>query len=299
MLDKTEDEIQEQLLQTIRIPKNMLFLTDRLPRANYEEKVVITNKNQSFPKLNNNNNESIDIDEETKKQYLEKKGHHGKKKKAVVDGSSKNIKDISKEGGEIDEDYKRKKKEYVREVKSPKRSIDTRARSPKSPEQKYEYINHEGRKIVIDPNRLSPVPNKPPKEKEKDKNYLPSIHRHGSVDMRYVNNDKYENEVNRLDRNLLQEGNRIMRSQSPHKNQRQQHVEEIYKIYAPYLKLNKNMIQKYLKNNSDKSYVKNLEKYYNFDNNGNYKPKKNQNEIFINDAKVALGRKLSPIRRKI
>jgi NIMA (never in mitosis gene a)-related kinase len=36
------------LLQTIKIPKNLLFLTDRLPQANYEKSNVNINKNQKI-----------------------------------------------------------------------------------------------------------------------------------------------------------------------------------------------------------------------------------------------------------
>lgn len=45
----TEGDMAEdnQLLQTIRIPKNLLFLTDRLPQANYERMPTIK-KNHSF-----------------------------------------------------------------------------------------------------------------------------------------------------------------------------------------------------------------------------------------------------------
>lgn len=45
-IDETEDQA---LLQTIRIPKNLLFLSDKLPQANYE-KNNINKKNHSFTK---------------------------------------------------------------------------------------------------------------------------------------------------------------------------------------------------------------------------------------------------------
>lgn len=46
------EEIEDQsLLQTIRIPKNLLFLSDKLPQPNYERP---SNKNHSFTKKNNN-----------------------------------------------------------------------------------------------------------------------------------------------------------------------------------------------------------------------------------------------------
>jgi hypothetical protein len=41
-----EENYEASLLQTIRVPKNLLFLTDRLPQANYEK--IPTKKNLSF-----------------------------------------------------------------------------------------------------------------------------------------------------------------------------------------------------------------------------------------------------------
>ena len=46
---KCNDENEEAtLLQTIRIPKNLLFLTDKLPQANYEKRVYNQKKSNSF-----------------------------------------------------------------------------------------------------------------------------------------------------------------------------------------------------------------------------------------------------------
>lgn len=73
--DMNEDT---QLLQTIRIPKNLLFLTDRLPQANYE-KITTTKKNLSFQ-----NNNLPDIKKPTSKRNKEK----------MEKGEIKEIKDI-------------------------------------------------------------------------------------------------------------------------------------------------------------------------------------------------------------
>ena len=49
---KANDENEESsLLQTIRIPKNLLFLTDKLPQANYEK--IPNKRNLSFNNVNN------------------------------------------------------------------------------------------------------------------------------------------------------------------------------------------------------------------------------------------------------
>jgi hypothetical protein len=41
-----DEEVDPILLQTIKIPKNMLFLTEKLPKPNYEKLPI--NKNLSF-----------------------------------------------------------------------------------------------------------------------------------------------------------------------------------------------------------------------------------------------------------
>jgi serine/threonine protein kinase len=46
---KNEEAFEESnLLQTIKIPKNLLFLTDKLPKSNYEKDTSQMIKNQSF-----------------------------------------------------------------------------------------------------------------------------------------------------------------------------------------------------------------------------------------------------------
>ena len=58
-----EDFEEMTLLQTIRIPKNLLFLTDKLPQANYEK--IPMKKNLSF-----SNNKNITIKNNTYKKNL-------------------------------------------------------------------------------------------------------------------------------------------------------------------------------------------------------------------------------------
>lgn len=54
-----EDNEEMTLLQTIRIPKNLLFLTDKLPQANYEK--IPIKKNLSFSNNKNDYNEKAKI----------------------------------------------------------------------------------------------------------------------------------------------------------------------------------------------------------------------------------------------
>lgn len=46
MFQCNDENEESSLLQTIRIPKNLLFLTDKLPQPNYEKKII--KKNNSF-----------------------------------------------------------------------------------------------------------------------------------------------------------------------------------------------------------------------------------------------------------
>ena len=66
-----EDFEEMTLLQTIRIPKNLLFLTDKLPQANYEK--IPMKKNLSFSNnkndYNNNNNNNDKAKIKLKKKY--------------------------------------------------------------------------------------------------------------------------------------------------------------------------------------------------------------------------------------
>jgi len=78
------DMDEGMLLKTIRIPKNILFLTDRLPGANYNESDKgVFNKKYTFPnnnlpnikrKIDNEKNKNLDV-----KESSDKKNFKGKK----------------------------------------------------------------------------------------------------------------------------------------------------------------------------------------------------------------------------
>lgn len=75
------------------------------------------------------------------------------------------------------------------------------------------------------------------------------------------------------------------------------HINNIYKIYAPYIKqspvkYNKYSIDKNKDSGSSNIYLKNLEKYYDYYN--VYKPKKNIIEI---GKSVVPNRRLSPLKK--
>jgi hypothetical protein len=73
------------------------------------------------------------------------------------------------------------------------------------------------------------------------------------------------------------------------------HMSNIYKIYAPYIKQTPVKYNKYSieKKNPNGNYLKNIEKYYDYYN--IYKPKKSTEET--GKINVVPKRKLSPIRK--
>jgi len=151
----------------------MLNLTDKLPQANYDKAINITKKNQSFPKIN-------EIDAVKVKK---------KKMKTVIETDRNHI------------DY----------IERHEESKEARLRSPVRQPDQYDYLPM--KKNIKNPSsRNSPSPEKIYERNNKE-NILPSIHRNGSMDLRYdySNNRNHDSEVSRLNKNLLNEGNKIMR----------------------------------------------------------------------------------------
>jgi hypothetical protein len=76
-----EDFEETAFLQTIRIPKNLLFLTDKLPQKNYEK--IPIKKNLSFSNAKNDDKGKIKLKKNTgkrneKKDYSENKENRDK-----------------------------------------------------------------------------------------------------------------------------------------------------------------------------------------------------------------------------
>ena len=73
---KNEEVFDESnLLQTIKIPKNLLFLTDKLPKSNYEKDTSQLLKNQSFSNKQDllgksKNRQGVSSDDESKKKKI-------------------------------------------------------------------------------------------------------------------------------------------------------------------------------------------------------------------------------------
>ena len=106
----TEDYEEMTLLQTIKIPKNLGFLTDKLPQANYEK--IPNKRNLSFS--NNNEKGKIKLKKNTKKLEKTKDYSENKDNKDNNDDDNNNnpSKKYIKNDNEDDEDVmanKRKK----------------------------------------------------------------------------------------------------------------------------------------------------------------------------------------------
>jgi len=73
-----EDNEESSLLQTIRVPKNLLFLTDKLPQPNYEK--IPNKRNLSFT---NNKSELPDINGKNRIKKNKKQERNGKDRKEL------------------------------------------------------------------------------------------------------------------------------------------------------------------------------------------------------------------------
>lgn len=87
---KCSDENEESsLLQTIRIPKNLLFLPDKLPQPNYEKKILRKNNSNSFTDDNINNKDSLpEINKMSQKNAIRKRSDKKYDKDSHIPGIS-------------------------------------------------------------------------------------------------------------------------------------------------------------------------------------------------------------------
>jgi len=225
--DNNQNINENILLQTIRIPKNLLFLSERLPRSNYEKHLFgdarkhQTKSQDSLPDINKNQ-----ITKSPKKKKKEEDCDNSElhpsptKKKKITDDPVASIKLI------LEKDRER--------IKSPNKNIEV---------------------------------NK--------KNFLPEI-----------NNNKHLLNKGASDREIIP----IKNDQLNLRIINNEHLKEIYQVYAPYLKNNSQSLKKYDKyvSNEHKSInSKNIEKYYEY------------NKLKKIESKKVVNRKLSPIKRSV
>ena len=84
-----EDFEDQSLLQTIKIPKNLLFLSDKLPQPNYEK---LNKKNHSFTKKNANELPDIRSNGKQIKKLKEEELTSSPKKKINKENINQNLK---------------------------------------------------------------------------------------------------------------------------------------------------------------------------------------------------------------
>ena len=269
------------LLQTIRIPKNLLFLSDKLPKPNYSKH--IRGGNISTEKLNVKNYRSY------QKSEIELKEKEKEENKKQINLNSSNINSNNSNVLEILPTVKNNEPQKI-------------MNKNKNLELNYNNLNNINN-ININKINLSS------KNKLELKNPPLLIH---SGSQRLIIKDpnrRYKN--NNLNINI-NGPKKIL-----HKNASSElpslniinHLNEIYKIYAPYLKkpqVKNNIKYKPYNNNY---YLKNIQRYYkigNVNNKNNYNY--NGNNININQInsnrigsgrKILPNRKLSPLKRNI
>ena len=254
------------LLQTIRIPKNLLFLSDKLPKPNYSKHMRAANI--STEKLNINNYKSFQTSEEKddrKEIQIKKPLNILNNNKDIIINKNKNILPLMK----------------INEPKIINKNI----------ELGYNHVNS-----------LNNINSKNKIEIKK-----PNLLHSGS--QRLIINDSNKKNKNIL--NLNNPNKKIL-----HKNVSSElpslniinHINDIYKIYAPYLKkpqMKNNIKYKPYNNNY---YLKNIQRYYKMDKQNNNIGKNIYNMNNINQIKsnrvgsgrkILPNRKLSPLKRNI
>ena len=254
------------LLQTIRIPKNLLFLSDKLPKPNYSKHMRAANI--STEKLNINNYKSFQTSEEKddrKEIQIKKPLNIINSNKDIIINKNKNILPLMK----------------INEPKIINKNI----------ELGYNHVNS-----------LNNINSKNKIEIKK-----PNLLHSGS--QRLIINDSNKKNKNIL--NLNNPNKKIL-----HKNVSSElpslniinHINDIYKIYAPYLQkpqMKNNIKYKPYNNNY---YLKNIQRYYKMDKQNNNIGKNIYNMNNINQIKsnrvgsgrkILPNRKLSPLKRNI
>ena len=253
----SSEEVGEDqaLLQTIRIPKNLLFLSDRLPAPNYDN---IDNKNYHSFSNNNGTKEKGEIEITAKI-------------KKIPISSTNTIPDEKSKRDSEDESSKRsfnnpKKLNPIRQHKSNSMEIPSRI-VERSPKHRLMLQNENKR---IPSNEIRKILHR---DIINQYNELPQINSlaHKKIELS-KNNSKF---VKFNNYNL---GNNLS---------------HLYKIYAPYLQKNQiKMRRLYEKksnaNNNSLAYLNNLEKYY---ENYNLYKKRNYNEYSNNSLVINMNNK--------
>jgi NIMA (never in mitosis gene a)-related kinase len=262
-----QENEDKALLQTIRIPKNLLFLSDKLPKPNYSKKMRSSN-NVISDKLNKNNYRSY-----SKKSDFEIKETNKSPQNKKL--NNENINNIQINNNKI----------LLPIVRIGEQKINNNNNS-------MEIINNNNN------NNNSNIKKIPENKK------TPSLVYSGSQKLINNNPNKKILNVNGINLNGARKVmHKNMSSEFPslniinQKNRNINHLNEIYKIYSPFFdkpQLNNNKLKVY--NNNNNYYLKNIQRYYKIDkqplNIG-----KNYNGYHINLNRIGSGRKMMPNRK--
>ena len=273
-----QDNEDKALLQTIRIPKNLLFLSDKLPKPNYVKKMRSSN-NAVPDKLNKKNYRSY-----SKKSDYEIKENNKVQQNKKPNNNDNNNNNIN--NNQINN------KIILPIVRIGEQKINNN--------KSYDYNNNNNNNNI----NINGVVNNAniKKMNENKKNAQPLVYS-GSQKLIINNaNKKILNvNVNGINPNGVRKVlHKNMSSEFPslniinQKNKNLNHLNEIYKIYSPYFdkpQMNNNKL-KVLNNNN--YYLKNIQRYYKMDK----QPLgKNYNGYHINLNRIGSGRKVYPNRK--
>ena len=255
-----QENEDKALLQTIKIPKNLLFLSDKLPKPNYSKHM--RNNNSVSERLNMKNYRSF-----SKKSDYEIKDNKENNKEQQIKKINNNI-------------YNNNILPSVKiEPKMNNKSLDLDNNNHEIKKNSPVLIHSGSQKIIINDNNKKYFQN----------NSLNGIgHNNGPRKILHKNASSEFPSLNIINQ----------------KNRNIDHLNELYKIYAPYL--NKPQIKNNIKYKGyNNYYLKNIQKYYKIERPpiNNAKNYINNYQIKINRVgsgkKVLPNRKLSPIKRNI
>ena len=250
--ENTIDENCDQLLlRTIKIPKNLLFLSDKLPKPNYVKNIANSNS-----KINIKNYRSY-----TNRKELETKIPPLPPLKSVP--------------GKVEKIGEKRLEKDINEIQS----------------QRYANLKENDNSIS---HIYLNIRQDSSKSRKGNNNYLYNNN---------INSNRGQNEIsNELPQLNLSPNRNIQNNQRKlnHKKNKN-HLDELYKIYAPYLKpiIKYKKYNKYDRNKYNYNYMGHRNR--NYENNGNY-PFLEISNANIRDGpenKVIPKRKLSPLKRNV
>lgn len=219
-----EENSEASLLQTIRVPKNLLFLTDRLPQANYEK--IPPKKNLSFQ---NNSLPDVKIPPSSKQKKIKRGASpvHEEDRKPERENSPKSRNVVSLPSNKNDE-------------------IEILKRKLRINDEKTEDASHKMKSESELPNKDLLLPNIKggSSNKESSKEVAPHY------DIKYDPSPKKREEPKK-------KGPR-----NPNPYLHNEHVANVYQIYSPYLK--NPVLKKPKYEDKQSKYLKQLEKYYEY-----------------------------------